>query len=154
VYCKKPLASGKPVLNYLSQYTHKIAINNSRIVAINDSEVSFAWKDYSDGNKKRVTTINRIELVRRYLLHVLPLGFMRIRHFGFLGSRYKQKNLDLIRRILKAAPVIKEVKKKEDYVGLMKRLTGKDLNVCKGCKQGRMEFYTDIPKFWILAPDK
>ena len=113
VYCKEPLTSGAPVLNYLSQYTHKIAISNNRIVSMNQERVTFAWKDYRDNNKIRTTTIDRKELLRRYLLHVLPSGFMRIRYYGFLGSRYKQRNLDLIRRLLRAVPVIRECKQAE-----------------------------------------
>ena len=153
VYCKPPLPTGKPVLNYLSQYTFKIAISNHRIVSMTQRQVTFRWKDYRDNNKVKTTTLDRCELLRRYLLHVLPAGFMRIRHYGFLGSRYKQKNLDLIRRLLRAAPVIRKVKPAENYIEQMRRVTGKELDQCKVCKQGRMKFVTDIPRFRQLAPD-
>jgi len=154
VYCKEPHTSGAPVLNYLSEYTHKIAISNNRIVSMNQERVTFAWKDYRDNNKIRTTTIDTKELLRRYLLHVLPSGFMRIRHYGFLGSRYKQGNLNLIRRLLRAAPVIRECKQAESYVDQMRKLTGLDLKACRVCKKGRMAVMFEIPRFQVRAPDQ
>ncbi|MBV1881347.1 MAG: transposase [Pseudomonadales bacterium] len=82
----------------------------------------------------KTTTLERGELLRRYLLHVLPAGLMRIRHYWFISGRYKQKNLDLIRRLLRAAPVIRKVKPAENYIEQMRRVTGKELDQCKVCK--------------------
>lgn len=154
VYCKKPLTSGKPVLNYLSQYTHKIAISHHRIIASNEHQVTFSWKDYSDGDKKKKVTMDRQEFLRRFLLHVLPSGFMRIRHYGYLGNRFKRKNLDEIRRILKAAPMIRGSSAVPSFIEQLHKLTGVNLKSCKQCKTGQMQVIVDIPKCSILAPDK
>lgn len=154
VYCKKPLPSGKPVLNYLSQYTHKIAISNHRIISTDQHEITFTWKDYSANNKVKKSTIKKTEFRRRYLLHVLPSGFMRVRHYGFLGSRYKRRNLDLIRRLLNAAPVIKTQKVALGFVEMMQKLTGTDVQSCAICKTGKMVLIGEMPRLWKSPPDK
>jgi hypothetical protein len=94
VYAKQPFASPKTVVEYLGRYTHKVAISNHRLLSINDSNVSFRYKDYHDVSKKKVMTLSGTEFLRRYVQHVLPHGFIRIRHYGFLASKNKSKELN------------------------------------------------------------
>lgn len=100
VYAKPPFGGPTQVLKYLARYTHRVAISNSRIVAIDDERVRFQWKDRSSGAGTKVMDLAGIEFVRRFLLHVLPKGFVRIRHFGFLANRVRSDKIALVRRLL------------------------------------------------------
>ena len=91
VYAKKPFGNAEKVLSYLGRYTHRIAISNHRIKKVENNKVSFQWKDYSDNNKKKIMRITAEEFIRRFLLHVLPSGFFKIRYYGLLSSRNKKK---------------------------------------------------------------
>ena len=103
VYAKPPFGGPEHVLHYLARYTHRVAISNHRLVAFEDGKVTFRWKDYARGNKKRKMTLATDEFLRRFLLHVLPRGFQRIRHFGFLANRRRGQILTLCRRFLHTA---------------------------------------------------
>ena len=96
VYAKSTLDKAHAVVGYLARYTHKAAISNSRIMHVDENNVRFHWKDYRD-NQQKMMTLNGVEFIRRYLLHVLPKGFMRIRHFGFLANRCRRDKLACIR---------------------------------------------------------
>jgi len=87
VYSKRPFGGPEHVLRYLGAYTHRVAISNSRLVALSDGNVTFRWRDSAHGNKKRLMTLDVDEFLRRFLLHLLPPGFVRIRNFGFLANR-------------------------------------------------------------------
>ena len=100
VYAKPPFGGPAQVLKYLSRYTHKIAISNRRLVSMDDRTVSFRWKDYAHQNRQRVMTLEAGEFLRRFLMHVVPRGFMRIRHFGFLANRFRTGNLQKCRALL------------------------------------------------------
>jgi hypothetical protein len=100
VYSKKPFDNPVNVFKYLGRYTHRIAISNSRIVKVTDKKVSFKWKDYRNGNKKKIMTLPVEEFMRRFLLHTLPKGFKRIRFYGLLSNRYKKDNIKAIRELL------------------------------------------------------
>ena len=104
VYAKKPFAGPEQVLRYLARYTHRIAISNRRIVALDESSVTFTWKDYRDGGEHKRMTLGAHEFIRRFLLHVLPKGFQRIRHYGFLANGHRKAKLALIRRLLDVTP--------------------------------------------------
>jgi hypothetical protein len=106
VYAKKPFAGPEQVLRYLARYTHRIAISNRRLVALDDRSVTFTWKDYRDGAKQKRMTLDAHEFIRRFLLHVLPDGFQRIRHYGFLANGHRKAKLALIRSLLDAAPPV------------------------------------------------
>ena len=93
VYAKRPFAGPEAVLAYLGRYTHRVAIANSRLVALAGDEVSFRWRDYRHHNKNKVMTLTADEFIRRFLLHALPDGFHRIRHYGFLANRGRADNL-------------------------------------------------------------
>ena len=105
VYSKPPFRSAETVVEYLGRYTHRVAISNNRIIAVQDGKVTFSWKDYRDGNRRKVMTLTADEFIRRFLLHVLPKGFNKIRHFGYLGSRYRAVKLGVCRKSLKVKTV-------------------------------------------------
>ena len=100
VYAKPPFGGPDRVLKYLSRYTHRIAISNRRLVSVNDQTVTFRWKDYAHHDKPRLMTLDGAEFLRRFLLHAVPRGFMRIRHFGLLANRVRAQNLMLCRSLL------------------------------------------------------
>jgi Putative transposase/Transposase zinc-binding domain len=104
VYAKQPFGGPEHVLHYLARYTHRVAISNHRLVSFVDGQVTFRWKDYAHGNKQRTMTLNADEFLRRFLLHVLPRGFVRIRHFGFISVRHRRILLPLCRSLLQAQP--------------------------------------------------
>ena len=106
VYAKRPFGGPEVVLKYLARYTHRVAISNSRLLDFEDGFVRFRYKDYAHGNRKRVMRLSAVEFVRRLLLHVLPRGFVRIRHYGLWSNRQRHEDLALCRRLLEgdAAP--------------------------------------------------
>jgi hypothetical protein len=105
VYAKKPFGGPEQVLKYLSRYTHRVAIAGSRIVSLDKDQVTFEWKDYRDGGKKKLMKLKPDEFIRRFLLHVLPPGFHRIRQFGFLSNCHRSHNLEVVRKHLNIEPV-------------------------------------------------
>jgi hypothetical protein len=104
VFAKAPFGGPGQVLKYLARYTHRVAISNARLLSMEDGRVSFEYKDYADGNKSKVMTLEATEFIRRFLLHILPAGFVRIRQFGFLANRARKKKLALCRELLGASP--------------------------------------------------
>jgi hypothetical protein len=104
VYAKPPFGGAEHVLNYLARYTHRVAISNHRLVAFENHRVSFRWKDYAHGGKNKVMTLPADEFLRRYLLHVLPKGLVRIRHFGLFANRHRAASLQLCRSLLGIEP--------------------------------------------------
>ena len=104
VYAKRPFAGPEQVLAYLSRYTHRIAISNHRLVALDDSHVAFTWRDYAHGRAQKIMHLDAHEFLRRFLLHVLPNGFQRIRHYGFLANGHRRVKLVAIRRLLTVSP--------------------------------------------------
>ena len=102
VYCKPPFGGPDPVLRYLGAYTHRVAISNRRLVSLVGDKVTFHWRDSTHKNKKRLLTLHVDEFLRRFLLHVLPRGFIRIRHFGFLASRRRGALVPLCKHLLPA----------------------------------------------------
>jgi hypothetical protein len=106
VYAKPPFGGAEHVLNYLARYTHRVAISNHRLVAFENDCVSFRWRDYAHGGKQKVMTVSADEFLRRFLLHVLPKGLVRIRHFGFLANRRRSAALERCRELLGVAACI------------------------------------------------
>jgi hypothetical protein len=104
VYAKPPFGSPAHVLHYLARYTHRVAISNHRLVAVTDDAVSFRWKDYRHGSQIRTLTLDVDEFLRRFLLHVLPKRFVRIRYFGLLAPRCRTNDLATCRTVLAVAP--------------------------------------------------
>jgi hypothetical protein len=101
VYTQACFNRTETIVNYLARYSHKTALNNSRILSIDDNQVHLRYKDYRDHNRNKVIALDGEELIRRFLLHILPKGFMRIRHYGFLANRCRQQKLEQIRARLK-----------------------------------------------------
>jgi hypothetical protein len=113
VYAKPPFAGAEQVYRYLGRYTHRVAISNSRLVSFHDGRVCFRYKDYADGNRIKQMTLSAEEFIRRFLLHVLPKGFVRIRHYGLLASRNVSTRLERCRQLLGApAPTMPDTEKK------------------------------------------
>ena len=104
VYAKRPFAGPAQVLDYVGRYTHRVAISNNRLLSMDDGKVRFRWKDYRDGNRQKTMTLDGGEFIRRFLIHVLPDGFHRIRYFGFLGNCQRARKLALCRELLGMAP--------------------------------------------------
>lgn len=104
VYAKRPFGGPEQVLKYLSRYTHKIAISNRRLVSMDERGVTFNWKDYADGNRRRTMTLEGPEFLRRFLMHVVPSGFVRIRHYGLLANRVRTANVARCRELLDNPP--------------------------------------------------
>lgn len=149
VYIKPPFAGPEAVIKYTGQYTHRVAISNSRIVSMDYKNVTFKWKDYADKNKQKEMTLTNVEFIRRFLLHVIPSGFVRIRHYGFLSNRSRKDKLKECREALGEKPVKPEQENKTEkpsrhWYDIVIRLTGKDPTICPVCKIGRMKMYREI----------
>jgi hypothetical protein len=139
VYAKAPFGGPQQVLDYLGRYTHRVAISNNRLIDFADGQVAFAWKDYRHESRRKIMRLDAQEFVRRFLLHVLPTGFQRIRHYGLLANRYRQIKLDHCRQLLGApAPVLELHDAALDYRDHYQRLTGVSLRDCPQCGRGQM----------------
>ena len=103
VYAKRPFGGPEHVLHYLARYTHRVAISNHRLISVADGKVTFRWKDYAHGSKQRKMTVTAEEFLRRFMLHVLPRGFVRIRFSGFLANRRRQHLLPLCKQLLEGS---------------------------------------------------
>jgi hypothetical protein len=134
VYAKQPFGGPKDVIEYLGRYSHKIAISNHRIKDVSDGKVTFSYKDYASGGHQKQMTLTAEEFLRRFCLHILPPGFMKIRHYGFLASRVKKK-LRMEQMMLGVLPPHKE---KSDWKTITKIKLGFDVDVCPCCNKGRM----------------
>jgi hypothetical protein len=139
VYCKPPFDGAKGVLQYLGRYTHRIAISNNRILAVRDGNVSFLWRDYAEDNRQKTMTLKPDEFIRRFLLHVLPARYVRIRHFGLLANRNRKDNIALCRKILGGRKTVtKETIRQETWQEQLHRICGIDVTSCPVCQKGRM----------------
>ena len=146
VHAKPPFGGPEQVLNYLGRYTHRVAISNNRLLDIEDGKITFRWKDYRHNDRPRVMTLEADEFIRRFLLHVLPDGFQRIRHYGFLAHRYRKAKLALCRQLLGVA-LTAVVKRQDqpDYRDLYEKLTGRSLRDCPVCHAGHMVVIASLP---------
>jgi hypothetical protein len=179
VYAKAPFNGAKGGLEYLARYVSKTAISNHRLMSCEEGKVTFKWKDYADHSKEKLMVLDAHEFIRRYLSHVLPDGFMRVRSFGFLANACKTKNIALIRSLiapqlptteikmipLESPPVqptknsttrsssekVSELLVKESAVELIQRLIGIDVGLCKCCKVGRLEIIEALPSQKVVC---
>ena len=139
VYAKPPFGGPRQVLEYLGRYTHRVAISNNRLIGFADDQVTFRWKDYRHESRPKVMQLAADEFIRRFLLHVLPSGFQRIRHYGFLANRYRAAKLERCRELLaEPSPIIPVPDTPLDYRDRYQLLTGKSLRDCPQCGQGHM----------------
>lgn len=146
VYCRKPFAGPEKVLDYLGRYIFRTAISNERIKGFAGGRVTFAYRDRRDGNRKKEITLCADEFIRRFLLHVLPNSYMRIRHYGFLANRNRKENIMRVKKLLGVSIDIDE-RSKQSMEEIMLELTGKDISKCPQCKVGTMAFHHLIPGF-------
>lgn len=142
VYAKPPFNRPKMVLKYLARYTHRVAITNQRLIAMEEGKVVFRWKDRRQEHRYRTLSLHGVEFLRRFLQHVLPKGFMHIRHFGFLSNRVRRSKLALCRRMLKATSTDHAPQRDKESEGLEKN------HICPLCKSGQME------RDRIVSPDQ
>lgn len=151
VYSKPPVAGADQVIDYLGRYTHRIAISNERIVSLQDGRVTFRWKDRAHANQENLLTLDLGEFLRRFLMHVLPRGLMRIRHYGFLANAVRRREIARCRALLGAttgkppddppnAPQL------ETWQETLLRLTGRDVTLCPKCRQGHLKFVEILPR--------
>jgi hypothetical protein len=142
VYVKRPFAGPAQVLTYLSRYTHRVAIANSRLVAIANGSITFRWRDYAHGHQTRTMTLEANEFLRRFLLHVLPASFVRIRYFGLLANRHRAQLLAVCRSHLQTSPP--------------PAITGAIGHLCQHCRHGMMRLVEILSptqvSTWLDAP--
>jgi len=141
VYCKPPFKDAACVVEYLGRYTHRVAISNNRILKLENGMVSFKWRDYKDKNRWKVMTVSAEEFIRRFLIHILPPGFMKIRHYGLLGNRNKTKKLTVCKRLTHTSIVSKG---KASTLELIRKLIGRDIARCPACGYDRLQHYLGI----------
>jgi predicted Zn-ribbon and HTH transcriptional regulator len=144
VYAKRPFAGPKQVLDYLGRYTHRVAITNNRIISIDNGKVTFTYRDRHDNDEIKTMSLTADEFIGRFLLHVLPRGFMKIRYFGFLAHTNKKQAVSLIRKLIDPDMKMPE-KIKETVLEMMLRLTGTDITCCPRCKKGTMTIIKQLP---------
>jgi hypothetical protein len=150
VSVRDPVKSPEHVLEYLARYTHRVAIANSRIKKLKDGMVTFTAKDRKK-NKTESVTITAVEFIRRFLLHSMPKGFVRIRHYGFLANRNRTANLNTIRHLMGLSPP--PAKETDSLEEMMRKLTGTDITICPCCNKGKMQFFAEIPKYRARSPN-
>lgn len=158
VYAKPPFGGPEQVLKYLARYTHRVAISNSRLVWLRDGQVCFRWKDYAHHDRQREMTLSAVEFIRRFLLHQLPSGFVRIRYYGFLANCTRKSSLAMIRGVLGRQP---QTDQTSIQPGPLPQFDP-ELPLCPVCREGRMhqlcrlrrfETYTPPPRPRPPAPD-
>jgi hypothetical protein len=152
VYAKKPFGGPQQVLDYLGRYTHRVAISNNRLSSIEDDRVSFRYKDYAHGNRRKMLTLEACEFIRRFLLHVLPRGFMRIRHYGLLANRAKRLKLAQARSALDQPPPVPHPSQPESVEAFWLRVAKLDIHQCPHCHAGRMVLIASLPSQRARAP--
>lgn len=155
VYCKPPLKRAEQVMEYLGRYTHRVALSNDRLVALDGSQVTFRWRDSVAGNKIKLLTLEAFEFIRRFLLHILPDRFVKIRHYGFLSNRGHKRKFLCCQKLLGALNKEEPVESpKETWEDLLTRITGIDPRVCPFCGKGKMIRREVLPVFAISTADR
>jgi predicted Zn-ribbon and HTH transcriptional regulator len=143
VYAKKPFGSPVHVLDYLGRYTHRVALSNDRILSAHNGKVTFSYRDRKDHDRKKIITLDAHEFIRRFLLHVIPKGFVRVRHFGILANRSKSL-LSKCRQFLDLSPTVPKLPTRS-VQELMLQLTGLDITRCPLCQKGTLLFLAKLP---------
>ena len=137
VYAKKPFAEPAQVLNYLGNYTHRIAISNYRLVKMENETVYFKVRDKDNPGTSKVMKLHVKEFMRRFLLHVLPKAFVKIRHFGMLGNRLKKLKIKIVRKLQGIKEEVHE-KINQNYKGLLEKYMNINIDECPSCKEGQL----------------
>jgi hypothetical protein len=136
VYCKPPFGNAGKTIQYLGRYTHRVAISNNRILSLEDGKVTFKWRDYADSNKIKEMTIAAVEFIRRFMLHVLPSGFRKIRHYGLLAPAGKERRLRLCKRLTFTIACVRE--KKRTMLEILTDKLGDAFRKCPSCGTGTL----------------
>jgi hypothetical protein len=144
VYSKPPTAGATVVLKYLARYTYRVAISNSRLVHVSEEEVTFTYKDYRRANETREMTLTVAEFARRFLQHILPRGFVRVRHYGLLANRGREEKLQRCRRLLGVAPS----RQQGEGAGEAAESVAKPSRTCPVCGRGEMEVVELLAAAW------
>ena len=144
VYTEPSLGNARQVVNYLGQYTHRVAISNTRIKSIDNNGITFLYKDYADNANQKLMTLTGVEFLRRFAMHILPRGFVKIRYFGILTSTYRKQV-----KFLKSKPDIFQLTETKEQ--RLVRLTGFDSCRCPKCKTGTLHPVEFLPR--IRSPD-
>ena len=154
VYAKRPFAGPAQVLDYVGRYTHRVAIANQRLLDLDDGQVRFRYTDYRAPAAPKTMTLDATEFIRRFLLHVLPTGFHRIRYYGLLGNRHRVAHLARCRALLDtpAPPPPDETGRPRDYRDRYERLTGRSLRLCPRCQHGHMQVVDDLVAIRLTMP--
>jgi predicted Zn-ribbon and HTH transcriptional regulator len=143
VYAKKPFGSPVHVLDYLGRYTHRVALSNDRIVSTCNRDVTFSYRDRKNQDRQKTMTLDAHEFIRRFLLHVIPKGFVRVRHFGFLANKSKSL-LSKCRQLLDLDPTVPKLSQRSVHE-MMLQLTGIDISRCPLCQKGTLVFLAGLP---------
>jgi len=155
VYCKPPLKDPQKVMDYLGRYTHRVALSNDRLVKREGDQVTFRWRDSAEGNKIKLLTLDAFEFIRRFLLHVLPDQFVKIRYYGILSHRSRKGKLLQCKKLL---GVVMDHDPKEDpkeaWEELLTRITGIDPRVCPFCGKGKMIQKEILPACFVSLTDR
>ena len=147
-YSKKPFGGPEQVLEYLGRYTHRVGITNNRIISIKEGKVTFSYRDRADNNTVKELPIKAEEFIRRFLLHILPKGFMKIRYYGFLAHANKRTCIPLLRQLINpdaAFPEKLTETTEETTEEMIMRLTGIDISLCPSCGKGKMVYKEALP---------
>jgi hypothetical protein len=147
VFAKRPFGGPEYVVRYLARYTHRVAIANGRLVEMNAHQVTFRWRDSADGNQQKLMTLDAVEFIRRYLLHVLPQGFVKIRHFGFLANCNRREALLLCRSLLPPPPAAPP----DSLTDIQRHAVDRR---CPICKIGTLHILDWIPAGTFLLPNE
>jgi hypothetical protein len=142
VYAKKPLGSPAHVLDYLGRYTHRVALSNNRICSVHNGEVTFAYRDRKNQERRKLMTLDAEEFIRRFLLHVIPKNFMRVRHYGFLANHSKDC-LSKCRQLIGLTPAPPPPPQRS-VEELMLALTGIDMHRCPLCQKGTLMWVSQL----------
>lgn len=142
-YSKETFSGPLAVVKYLGRYTHRIAISNNRVISIDKDTVTIVVKDYKNKNKSKTITMQGVEFIRRFLMHILPKGFVKIRHYGIISNRNKKTKLKLC-RILTHSPLYKSKFKDLKTIEILYIVTGKDVTKCHECKKGTMNVFSTL----------
>jgi len=137
-YTKRTFSGPLAVVEYLGRYTHRIAISNHRILSLQKDTVTIKVKDYKDNNHQKTVTMKTVEFIRRFLMHILPKGFVKIRHYGLLANRNKKTKLKLCRKLTKSL-VYKSKFEGKSMIEVVSILLGKDVTLCPGCKDAKLQ---------------
>lgn len=155
VYCKPPFKNPSYALEYLGRYTNRVAISNNRIIDVNNGSVTFKWRDYRDDNKVKLMEIDAEEFIRRFLMHILPEGFVKIRHYGILSNKNRNSKLKICKRLTGATvQSLSFYLKNNSMQELLFKLKGIDLNKCPCCSVGKMHKALKLDPRNSSPPDK